>query len=132
MASAVAEERPTVKLQFHYIKSPGFRETPCHGAMGGVTPQRQIWMALFSERHAIPRVVEFDIEAPEGAKTVEFNEGTATPTRVEGRQGIIRQVEVCTYMDLDTATRLHKWLGERIAELRGAKEGKGQKAGKVE
>jgi hypothetical protein len=123
MASAMAKERRTAKLQFHYIKSPGYRETACHGAFGGITPQKKIWMALFSERAPIPRVVEFDIEAPEGANSVEFNEASAKPARVEGRQGIVRQVELCTYMDLDMASRLHKWLGEQIAELQKSERG---------
>jgi hypothetical protein len=125
-------KRRPVKLQFHYVKTPGYRETACHGAVGGVTAQRKIWMALFSERSPIPRVVEFDVEAPEGAKAVEFNEATSKPTRVEGRQGIVRQVEFCTYMDLDTATRLQEWLGQRIAELQRMTEGKEVKVGKVE
>ena len=128
MASAVAEKKRTVKLQFHYIKSSGYRETACHGALGGVTAQRKIWMALFTERPPIPRVLEFDLEAPEGTNTVEFNEAMAKPSRVEGRQGVIRKVELCTYMDLEAATRLHRWLGERIAELRG----QGTKAGEAE
>ena len=107
----------TAKLQFHYIKGSGYREVACHGALGAVTAQKKIWMALFSERGPIPRVVEFEIAAPEGAEAVEFNETASTPTHVEGRQGIVRHVEFSAYMDLDVATRLHTWLGQRLAEL---------------
>jgi hypothetical protein len=128
MTSAEAGKR-IVKLQFHYIKGSGYRETSCHGAIGGVTAQRKIWMAFFSERGPIPRVVEFEIEAPEGTSAVEFNESAAKPTHVEGRQGIVRQVEFSTYMDLEIATRVHTWLGERIAELRGSEKGQEEKKG---
>ena len=74
MTVANADKTQAGKLQFHYIKGPNYRETPCHGAIGGVTPQKKIWMTLFSERGPIPRVVEFEISAPEGVDTIEFNE----------------------------------------------------------
>jgi hypothetical protein len=129
MASAAADNERIAKLQFHYIKSPEYRETACHGALGGVTPQRKIWMALFSERAAIPRMVEFEIAAPEGEESVEFNESAAVPAHVDQRHGIIRHVELTTYMDLDVATRLHNWLGQRIAELQRAEKAQEAKAG---
>jgi hypothetical protein len=123
MASAETEKR-LVKLQFHYLKSTGYRETACHGVIGGVTPQKKIWMAFFAERGPIPRVVEFEIEAPEGEASVAFNEAAAKPSHVESRAGIVREVEFSAYLDLDTATRLQAWLGDRIAELDAKPEGK--------
>ena len=119
MTVSKADKTQTVKLQFHYIKSPDYREIACHGAIGGVTPQNKIWMALFSERVPIPRVVEFDVPASEGAETIKFNEATAVASHTEGRSGVIRHVEFSSYLDLDVAIRLHTWLGERIAEMRG-------------
>ena len=117
MAVAKASKARIGKLQFHYIKSPDYRETACHGALGGVTPQDKIWMALFSERGPIPRIVEFDVPAPEGASAIEFNEAQSEPSHTESRAGIVRHVELCTYLDLDVAKRLHEWLGQRIAEI---------------
>jgi len=128
MATASADNKRIAKLQFHYIKSPDYRETACHGALGGVTPQRKIWMALFSERGPIPRVVEFEIAALEGEEAVEFNESAAVPTHVDQRHGVIRHVELTAYMDLDVATRLHTWLGQRIAELQRADNSQQTKA----
>lgn len=128
MATAAADNERIAKLQFHYIKSPEYRETACHGALGGVTPQRKIWMALFSERGPIPRVVEFEITAPEGEEAVEFNESAAVPAHVDQRHGVIRHVELTAYMDLDVATRLHAWLGQRIAELQRADNSQQTKA----
>ena len=119
MTVAKADKTKTGKLQFHYIKGPDYRETACHGAIGGVTPQMKIWMALYSERGPIPRVVEFEFSAPEGADTIEFNEAKAVPSYTEGRSGVIRHVEFSSYLDLDVAIRLHAWLGERIAEVQG-------------
>jgi hypothetical protein len=123
-----ADKTRTRKLQFHYIKGPDYREIACHGAIGGVTSQNKIWMALFSERGPIPRVVEFEVSAPEGVDAFEFNEAQAVPSHTEGRSGIIRHVEFNTYLDLDVATRLRDWLDQRIAEMEG--KGKPRKAPK--
>lgn len=109
----------TAKLQFHYIKSPDYREIPVHGALGGITAQRKIWISMFTERGAIPRIVEFDVLKAEGSEVVEFNEAVAKPSHVDTRQGIIRHVEVSAFLDIDVARRIHKWLGERIAEASG-------------
>jgi hypothetical protein len=46
------------KIQFHYIKGPDYREAACHGVIGGPTPAGKVWLAFFSERGPIPRVVE--------------------------------------------------------------------------
>ena len=128
MTVSKADKTQTVKLQFHYIKSPDYRETACHGAIGGVTPQNKIWMALFSERGPIPRVVEFDVPAPEGVETIVFNEAESVPSHTDGRSGVIRHVEHCIYLDLEVAIRLHDWFAERIAEMQ--EKGKPTKASK--
>jgi hypothetical protein len=131
MAGGAADGERIAKLQFHYVKSPEYRETACHGALGGVTPQKKIWMALFSERKAIPRVVEFHIPVPQGEEAVAFDESSAVPDHVEQRHGVVRHVELTTYIDLDVAIRLHRWLGQRIAELQPSEEGEETEAGKI-
>ena len=112
----------TAKLQFHYIKGASYREICCDGALGGLTPQGGMWMALFAERGAIPRLVEFEVPAKEGEDTVEFEEGAHKPSRIETRNGIIRHVEFTAYMSVETAKRIHKWLGENLAR-HGEKSG---------
>jgi hypothetical protein len=88
-----------IKLQFHYIKGPNYHEVPCHGAIGGVTPQGKIWMSLYSERTPLPRVVEFEVPAPSPNNTfVKFQEGSASPISIEARQGVIRHVESTVYL----------------------------------
>lgn len=105
-------ERP--KLQFHYLKSQDYREVACHGVFGGHSPRdASIWMAVFSERTPIPRMVEY--EFPESANAdATIEEGVTIPSFVDSRQGIVRYVDFCTYMSLDTARRVHKWLGEQL------------------
>lgn len=43
------------QIRFNYIKSAQFRVIHADGAIGGVTPNGFIHMALFNERAAIPR-----------------------------------------------------------------------------
>ena len=107
-------------LQFHYIKSPDYREIACHGALGGLTPQKVIWMSLFSERFPIPRVVEYALTSEPGQEVM-FDEAASKPSSVESRTGVIRHVEMSAYLDIETAKRVHKWLGEQIAQLEGVK-----------
>jgi len=109
-----------VKLQFHYIKNSDFREVPCHGVLGGPTPSGQIWMAIFSERGPIPKTVEFTVPASEvNASGIVFDEAAARPSRVESREGVIRSVSIGMYMDVETARRLHEWLGRQLQQTSG-------------
>ena len=102
-----------VQLQFHYIKASDYREIPCHGALGGLTPGKQICMSLFSERGPIPRVVEYDIQGTPGDEVL-FTEADRQPSRVETRTGIIRNVHFSAYLNIDTAKQLYQWLGDQI------------------
>jgi hypothetical protein len=120
MADQVPAAADAAKLQFHYIKSPAYREIACHGALGGPTPQRVIWMSLFSERFPIPRVVEYTVDGKAGQEVM-FDEAAAKPSSVESRMGVIRHVEVSAYFDIETAKRVHRWLGEQISQLEGVK-----------
>lgn len=108
------------ELSFHYVKSPDYREISCDGALGGVTPKKRIWMALYAERGPVPRVMTFKAEAT--GKPNEFKvDDQVQPLRVETREGLVRHVEVTAYMDLEVAKALHRWLGQRIAQVEGEK-----------
>jgi hypothetical protein len=110
-------------IEFHYIKSPEYREIACHGAIGNLTPNGKIWMALYAERTPLPRIVSYSIPPIAEGQLLNFNESVAgAPLSVESRMGIIRHVEFSAYLDLDVAERLHKWLGERITQIKAAQQ----------
>jgi hypothetical protein len=113
----MADESKTPQtLQFHYIKSPDYREIACHGVIGNPTPNGKIWVAFFAQRSPIPRVVEYSVI---DGQSVQFNETTAgAPVSVESRRGIVRHVEFTAYLDLEVAENLQKWLGDTIAKIR--------------
>lgn len=107
------------KLQFHYIKGPSYHESACHGAIGGPTPHGKIWMALFAERHPLPRMVEYQLPQPEpGASAVQFDESGAKPSFIETRTGVIRHVEFSAYLDVEAAERLRDWLSAQINQMK--------------
>lgn len=109
-----------VQIQFHYIKSPDYREVPCHGILGGATPTGQLWMAIFSERAPIPQTVEFTVPPPDpNTGRVVIDETKEAPTQVDGRKGFIRHISFSTYMDIETAKRFHSWLGNQLAQQAG-------------
>jgi hypothetical protein len=123
MADAKEGGAPTVKLQFHYIKGPTYREEACHGVIGGHTPQGGMWVSFYTERYPIPRITEYDVAGKPG-EAVAFNEQDSTPSNVETRQGVIRHVETTIYMETEVAKRIHAWLGKHIDALEKMKTGK--------
>lgn len=106
-----------IKLSFHYVKSNDYREFSCHGVLGGYTPQGNMWITFYAERPAIPRTIEYEVPV-DASGGFTFDEASATPANLDTRGGLIRHVEACTYLDLDTAERLHLWLGSQIEELK--------------
>jgi hypothetical protein len=85
----------------------------------GLTSRNKLWVALYTERYPLPRVVGFKPTATfEGG--VQIHE--AGPAQfVETRTGLVRNVEVGVYMDIDTVKRLYEWLGKRLEEMTAEK-----------
>ncbi|HVV17421.1 MAG TPA: hypothetical protein VHH90_09485 [Polyangia bacterium] len=97
-------------LNIDYIKSAHFRVIHVDGAHGGLRPSgRTIHMALFSERNAIPQHEEYTVA--DGA--------LGERIRRDGREAIVREVEVDAIMDLDTAKALRDWLTQVVAQAEG-------------
>jgi hypothetical protein len=96
------------KLRFHYIKSNHFRVIHADGAWGGLTPRLEIHMAVYSERPAIPDVIEQEINA---------DQSLGSETAIHGRDGVIREVEADLVMSFPTAKALHAWLGQMLGHI---------------
>lgn len=73
-------------------------------------------MSLYSERFPIPRVIGYKGEKVND-DVVKIDE-TSTPVFIESRQGLIRNLEVGAYLDLQTAERIYTWLGTQLEALR--------------
>lgn len=104
------------RLEFHIIKSNYFRVIYSEGAWGGISPRGKIHIAFFNERNAIPQKTSIPVKqsGPRGLQP------SGEEEVLEGRKGIVREVETEVVMDLQAAIDLHTWLGQKIAELKGA------------
>lgn len=106
------------RLEFHYIKSSGFRVIHVDGAHGGVSPRQKIQMAVFSERSPIPQFTAHQVtQEGSGLKVGKEIQGAKISKR-----GVVREVEAELLMDLETAEAIRTWLDESIQlarKLRG-------------
>ena len=103
------DEMPAT-VQIHYIKSHHFRSVHVDGVLGGVTPNGSIHLAVFSERSPIPQKAEMKITEGRLGDTVHS----------EGKEGIVREMDVDLFMNLPVARELRDWLSTRIQELETA------------
>lgn len=105
-------------LRFHYIKSSAYRVVHADGVIGGPTPNGHLHASFFSERLPIPTVIDQAVRDAGGGRGVLGEE-----TFREGKNGVVREVEVGVAMTLDMAKRLHGWLGRHIEQLEAAMTG---------
>lgn len=104
------EQKPK-KIRFHFIKGNYYRVIRVEGVHGGLTPHGHIFAALFNERAPIPQVTSHTMNQ-DGSLGEEIMDERET------KDGFVREVEVGVMMDLAAAEGFHKWLGEKIAQLK--------------
>ena len=95
------------RLKFDYIKSNAFRVIHVDGAWGGLRPDLNFHLSLYNERNAIPKSLTVELD-PQQLKAEE------QVVTTEGREAVVREVEVCAIMDMATARALRDWLGEML------------------
>ena len=96
------------KIVFHYKKGKYFRTIFVDGAYGGITPRGYISASIYSERRTIPKTTEAEISEV----------GVLSPEIVvTSKQDVFRELEANLTFDLNSAVSLHKWLGDKIAEM---------------
>lgn len=97
-----------IGVKFHYIKGNFFRVVHVDGGIGGITPGRGIFLALFSERAALPKMVEQALK-PDGS----LGEEVAR----EGREGLVREIEVGVMLNASAARLISDWLRDQVTLL---------------
>jgi hypothetical protein len=95
-------------LEFDYVKSNFFRVIRVNGAFGGIGPDGNLFMAVFSERPPLPDVTfqAVDSTGKVGAELMEQRKVTS--------KGIVRELEAGLSMDVNTARAIIQWLTERV------------------
>ncbi|MDQ3190664.1 MAG: hypothetical protein M3Q58_03645 [Bacteroidota bacterium] len=97
-------------LDIHYIKNPLYRQIYVDGAIGGITAKGKLNINFYAERIVIPKSEEYALQE-NGDLSDRINIST------DSKSGITREIEFGTYMDIDTAKELQKWLDLKIQEF---------------
>src|ERR1700680_4406862 len=108
-SGSTVPENPAPSITFHYIKSNSFRVIYTNGVIGGITPAREIFVSLFNERGALPKVVE---------QAILGSEKLGDEIRREGKEGFVREMEVGVLMNARVAEDIANFLLERVRMLR--------------
>lgn len=95
------------EISVHLIKANGFRVIHADGVWGGISPNANIHMSLYSERRPLPREVTYTFT----------DDGKLEETGRDTRSGVVREIEMDAVMSLDTAVSIRDWLNEKIEEL---------------
>jgi hypothetical protein len=105
----MAETKPPSSIKFYHEKGNFFRVIHVDGAIGGLTPTRDVFMSLYSQRAAIPKVIEQSLTTV-GQLGAEVGR--------EGKSGIFRELEVGVVVTPATARQIATWLMQQatIAE----------------
>ena len=111
------------KIKFFYEKGKYFRVAHVDGAIGGLTPARSIFVALFSQRSALPQTVEQQI-TPEGKL------GTVIETM--GKHGIFREMEIGIVVTPEVAEELAAFLQQHARAARETMPKNTASAGKIQ
>ena len=98
------------QIRFHYLKSGQFRTIHADGAIGSITPQGLIHMALYNERPAIPREMVQEIN-DDGTL------GSIIHSETISREGVVREMDTDVVMNINCAKSLKKWLSDKIEEF---------------
>lgn len=102
------------KVNVHYVKNSEYRQIHVDGALGGITPKGKININFYAERLVIPKAEECDV-------TADGKLGKRMSVSPDSKDGIIREIEFGTYMDLETAKSLKTWLDLKIQQLESVK-----------
>lgn len=103
-------DQETKKVKFFYSKSSLFRVVLADGAWGGLTPELNIFFALFNTRPPIPQILAQRIQE-DGTLGEEIPESRVT------KDGILREVEVGVTMTPENVRSLIDFLKGRLEQI---------------
>jgi hypothetical protein len=103
------EKSPTpTEFTFHYQKSSLHRTVRIDGAYGVIGPHGDLSITLYNERFPIPRAIVQQV-SPSGEVLPKI-------VQIEGKDGMVRELEVTMSINPTAAVNLAKFLLEKAAE----------------
>ena len=106
MANDIKKSEPNLK--FFYRKESNYRTYHIDGVYGGITPQGNFFLDLYSERFPTPQMTEHKVNR---------DGSLSNPININGKDGIVRAFECGLVLDINVAKRLQKWLDIRIKQF---------------
>lgn len=100
------------KVTFKYIFKYDYNPVYVNGAHGSISPRGEIVANFYLERPPLPKEMVHAV-TPEGAISAEVV--SVDPKDLNSM--LIRYVSQGVVLNYQNALELHRWLGERIAEL---------------
>jgi len=100
------DEKEKRIVNIFYTKSDTYRSYHVDGIYGGLTPQGNIYMEVFTEKSPIPDDEKYEVDKNE--KLI------SPPLKKNVRQAIQRNVECGLVIDVNTAQSIINWLKDRI------------------
>ena len=108
------EQGQVSRVRTTFVNSNLHRVIHADGIWGGISPHAGIRMAVYSEAAQDPESVLYDV-----SKSAPVEIGRVEASEVEeGVKQITRVIEADIIISLAVAESLHRWLGEKISELR--------------
>jgi len=114
----MAESTPS-SVKFYYRKGKFFKVIHVDGVIGGPTPERAVFVALYNQRSPIPKEIEQAL-SPDGSLGPEISR--------RGKDGIFREVEVGIVLTPKAAEEIGKFLLQQARLLRDTKQQEAQTA----
>lgn len=98
------------QVNFHYIKSNFHRTVHVNGVYGSVSPSGEVNANFYSHRWPIPLEETYHVTADGRVE--------GQPISKKMRDGIVREVEVSTFISAEAAENIGNWFLERAAQAR--------------
>lgn len=96
------EDANEKSVQIHYIKNKTYRSIYSDGAIGGVTPLGQINLCFYATRNAIPKAINYKLEA-------DGKLGKVLGMSEDSKSGVVREIELGVYMNKQTAREIYEF-----------------------
>jgi hypothetical protein len=109
MVGVMDGEKPSTSVKFYYEKGHLFRVLHVDGVIGGPTPERAVFMALYNQRSPIPKEITQALCA-DGTLGAELAR--------DGKDGIYREVEVGIVLTPKAAEEIGQFLLQQARLLR--------------
>jgi len=96
----MGESTPS-SIKIYYRKANFFRVVHVDGALGGITPTRNIFVSLYNQRNPLPRMIEQTL-SPDGTLGDVIDR--------QGKVGLFREMEVGLVLTAPAAREIAKFL----------------------